>query len=362
MNDFHSISVMQNLDDIQTYLTLDPQRAYQRALDLPHEIETAYAAGAALAVMPPEGGFRQVLVAGMGGAGMGGDLAYGLAQTQLPVPMQVLHGYDLPVYANAASLLIACSYSGNTEEVLSVTEQALAKGCRVVAIAKGGALAQLSQTHRLPWLKIASDDPAGEVIGWMTAGGLGVLVAAKLLPALDADIAETCAVLAQANTALNIESPARRNPAKRIAGQFMDRLPIIYGAGLTAAVAQRWKTMLNSYAKMLAAVDVLPELNHNAIEGYEHCADVWRRSIVLQLRSDYDHARVSRRFDLTTRFLLEAGVNQDTVRAKGKSALAQLFSLVVFGDWVAYYTAIISGLDPIIEERIPKFKEAMQKP
>lgn len=352
---------MQNLDDLQTYVTLDPQRAYRRALDLPHEIEMAYAAGKAVPVVLPNLAFQHVIVAGMGGAGMGGDLVWGLLQPQLPIPMQVLHGYDLPAYAGVNTLFIACSYSGNTEEVLSATTQALAKDCRVVVIAKGGKLAQLTETHHLPLLKIVSDDPAGEVIGWMTAGLLGVLVAVGLLADMDADVAETVSVVTQANIALNIESPARRNPAKRIAGQFMDRLPIIYGAGLTAAVAQRWKTMLNSYAKMLASVDVLPELNHNAIEGYEHSAEVWRRSIVLQLRSAYDPVRVSQRFDLTTQFLLEAGVNQDTVRGKGNSALAQLFSLVLFGDWVAYYTAIISGLDPIIEERIPKFKETLSK-
>ncbi|MCL5996801.1 MAG: bifunctional phosphoglucose/phosphomannose isomerase, partial [Chloroflexi bacterium] len=100
----------------------------------------------------------------------------------------------------------------------------------------------------------------------------------------------------------------------------------------------------------------LPELNHNTVIGYDRAEAVWQKSIVIQLRCAHDHPRVSRRYDITTRLLLEAGINQDTIRARGNSALAQVFSLVQFGDWVSFYAAAMSGIDPTPTDRIDQLK------
>jgi glucose/mannose-6-phosphate isomerase len=352
---------MQNLDDLNIYDTIDPQQARLRHWQLPDEIEQAYAAVAKVNVsqLTDMAHVQNVLVVGMGGGGIGADMIANYVQPKLNIPIQVVHHYSLPRFANAHSLVIACSYSGNTEEVVSFATSAHHAKCQIIAICKGGALAKLCAEHGYPRLHIAHEDPAGEVIGWMMCGLLGILSKLGLIEDAANDIAECVAVLRQTNNAIGIESPARRNPAKRLAGQFMDRLPIIYGSGMTTAVARRWKTMLNTYAKMQAFTEELPDMNHNAIESYEHVQDIWRRSIVLQLRSQNDPPRVAQRFELTTQFLLEAGINQDSVHAKGQSDLAQLMSLVLFGDWVAYYTAVLSGINPITEERIHRFKGLM---
>jgi glucose/mannose-6-phosphate isomerase len=146
-----------------------------------------------------------------------------------------------------------------------------------------------------------------------------------------------------------------------MAGQVVDRLPVIYGAGMLAPVARRWKMTLNETAKLLAAWDEMPELNHNSVVGLMQPEAVWQKTIVIQLRCNNDLPQVARRFDLTTRLMLECGINQDTVRAKGKSALAQMFSLIQFGDWMSYYAAIMAGLDPTPTDPIAWLKQGMQE-
>jgi glucose/mannose-6-phosphate isomerase len=351
---------MNNLDTLSSFETVDAAQMRARLAALPQQCAEAYAAGRSLTLPASYRNANRIVIAGMGGPGIGAALAQALYAETARVPIAAWRDYGLPGFAQGPqTLVIASSTSGNTEEVLDAFGTAAQRGCAVIALAGGGALAQQARALDAPLVSYTFEHQPREAIGWHAFPLIALLAALGVIDDPAGDVAEAVAVMEDTGRKIGVESPAARNPAKRMAGQVVDRLPIIYGAGMLAPVARRWKTVLNENAKLLAACDEMPDLNHNSIEGLEQAEAVWQKSIVIQLRSDHDHPRVSRRFDTTTRLMLEAGINQDTIRARGKSALAQQFSLVQFGDWVSYYAAIMSGVDPTPVRVIGRMKEEM---
>ncbi len=351
---------MNDLDQLTVYEQVDRAGMRHRLENLHDQTEAAYRTAREFARTLGEYSIKRIVVAAMGGSAMGAAFVQAAYQSAAALPVSICRSYDLPAWvAGAETLVIVSSKSGNTEETLSACAEAIARKCPVIALTTGGVLAEQARIHRIPCCSYTADYTPREAVAWLTMPLIAILDTLMVIPDPDADVAEACSILREGATTLGIGSPARRNPAKRLAGQLVQHLPIIYGSGILAPVAQRWKTVLNENAKMLAVCDELPELNHNTIVGFEHDEQVWRRSIVIQLRSDHDHPRVSRRFDLTTRLMLEAGINQDTVRARGRSALAQQMSLVQFGDWVSYYTAIMAGIDPTPAEVLDALKREL---
>ncbi|HEY3343172.1 MAG TPA: bifunctional phosphoglucose/phosphomannose isomerase [Anaerolineae bacterium] len=352
--------IMHDLDTLSSYDVVDKAHMHLRLEALPEQCAQSYAAGQQLALPAAYAQAQQVVIAGMGGSGVGASLVRVLCAPLSACPITTWRTYGLPAYAAGAhTLVIATSKSGDTEETLSAFDEAVQRGCAVIALATGGALAQRARDLQIPLLAFTFADQPREAIGWLTFPLLAILAHLGFIPDPSADVNEAVTLMRETGARIGPNSPAVRNPVKRMAGQVMDRLPIIFGAGMLAPVARRWKTTLNETAKLLAAWDELPELNHNSVVGLLQPEAVWQKTIVIQLRCNNDSPRVSQRFDLTTRLMLECGINQDTVRAKGKSALAQMFSLIQFGDWMSYYAAIMSGIDPTPTDPITWLKQGM---
>lgn len=338
---------MHDLDSRATYDTIDSAGMRYRLETLADQCEQAYNTAQQLTLPATFCEVRYVVITGMGGSAIGAELAQALASTTCSVPVSTWRNYGLPAYASGAqTLVIVSSKSGDTEETLSTFDTAVERGCSVFCLTTGGALAARAASHGIPLLQFDFSHQPREAIGWLCIPLLSVLQTLGILPDISQDMQEMLSLLRDLTPRIGIDSPAIRNPVKRMAGQVVDRLPIIYGSGIITPVARRWKTTLNETAKLMAVSDEIPELNHNTVVGFVQAEAIWRKSIVLQLRSTFDHPRVAQRFDLTTQLMLEAGINQDTVRARGKSPLAQVFSLIQFGDWMSYYAAIMMGCDP----------------
>jgi glucose/mannose-6-phosphate isomerase len=160
------------------------------------------------------------------------------------------------------------------------------------------------------------------------------------------DVEEAAVVMEDMAGRIGEDVPLVRNPAKQLAVSLERRLPVIYGAGIMAPVAFRWKTQLNENSKVWAAWEELPEANHNAIVGYERPQEIATRAVAVFLRAPSLHPRVRLRYEFTSRTLTEAGVASQVVDAEGRSALAQMMSAVLFGDYVSLYLAILGGVDP----------------
>ncbi|TET53564.1 MAG: bifunctional phosphoglucose/phosphomannose isomerase, partial [Anaerolineales bacterium] len=300
---------------------------------------------------------RRVVCLGMGGSAMGASLVQGLAAAKAKIPLSVVRGYDLPAFAaGPETLVVACSYSGNTEETLSALDQALQRGVRLAAITTGGKLAALAEKRGMPLLRFQYAAQPRAALGYSFILLLGMLSRLGLLGDYSADLDEAAGVMEAWQAEIAPAVPPKQNLAKALAKRTADRLPVTYGAGFLAPVANRWKTQFNENSKHWAFFEEMPELNHNAVVGYGFPEEVRDRTLVVMLRSSFDHPRVAVRFDVTQELLQREGVATETVEARGGSRLAHVLSLIHFGDYVSYYLAMLNGADPSPVETIAYLK------
>ncbi len=285
-----------------------------------------------------------VVVAGMGGSAAGGDLLAACGAERLDVPILVHRGYGLPAVAGERALVIASSYSGETAEVLSAVEAALARRVPLVVLGSGGRLASLAAAGAIPFVRL----PAGLVprmaLGYLFLPAARVLAAAGLPVATDRELAEAVDVLEALARELDPERPATSNEAKRLAQAIGARLPVIYGGPATGPVAYRWKTDLEENAKVLALAGAVPEMNHNEIETWR-APDASARHLVI-LRDAGEPPEIARRFDVLRELIGPAAGGVSELWARGTGCPARLLGLVYVGMWTSYYLAIARGIDP----------------
>lgn len=339
----------------------DPGDMLGRIRDLPQQVRDAWQAAGALTLPDSYRAARAVLVLGMGGSAMGGDLLRVYAAGECHVPIMVSRDYDLPSWVDGNTLVIAISFSGGTEETLSAFEQAAGCGARLLAIATGGRLAEMAQAFGTPLLKIQHQSQPRAAIGYLFTPLIRIASALGFLPNKSGDHDEAVRMLERLRDECAPERPAPDNGAKRLALALCGKIPIIYGAGPLAAVARRWKTQLNENAKILAGYEVYPELTHNAVVGYAHPEATRRDVAVVELDSPLVHPRVRVRMDVTERIMRQSGVAYHRVLAQGQSALAQVYSTITFGDYVSYYLAILNDADPTPVETITYLKSELAK-
>jgi glucose/mannose-6-phosphate isomerase len=317
---------------------------------LPEQLAAAHEAAAALdlSALAPADDVRNIVVLGMGGSGIAGDVLASVANGALPVPVTVLKQYRTPAFVGPGTLAFAVSYSGGTEETLSMTAGALDAGAHVVAVSTGGRLAELVTARG--GLHVAC--PAG----YMPRAALGALVApmfvtlfrAGLLPGAHALLVEAQQQLGHRRDrcAPSVEGP--RNPAREIARRIGRTIPLVHGGGALGAVAaMRWKADINENAKAPAFWNTHPELDHNEICGWGQHGDVTRQILTLiELRHGFEHERLAPRFAATRDLIEECVVQVLEVQAEGEGRLAQLLDLMYLGDWVSCYLALDNDVDP----------------
>jgi glucose/mannose-6-phosphate isomerase len=343
-----------NLDTPASYQTLDPTRVRDAIRQAPDWCMAAYAAGRSLALPDAFRRARRVVFAGMGHAAIAGDLICALYARESPLRLSVWRDYDLPAFASGPdTLVIASSATGDDDEPFSALDEAGRRQCSAIVLCPGGSMAERASQSGAPRYWPGFTTPAHQIGLWQIFLLLGILSELWLIPHPGEAVSEAVSVMRDAARVIGPDSPAVRNPSKRLAGQFVGRLPIIIGAGILVPVAAYWKLQLNHIAKTAAVCDEMPNANHGSILGYERPDPVWQKSIVIALRGACDDPRIAARHDLTTTLMLEAGLNQDSARARGASLLAQACSLAYFGDWTAYYTAIMSDVDPAPAPFIP---------
>ena len=350
---------MHNLDDVATYEELDPSEMRERMAELPQQCRDAWALSQRLDLPAAFRQVRRVVILGMGGSAIGGALLAGLAAHECPVPILSVGGYELPAHVGPDSLVVASSYSGNTEETLSALHQALERGCPVVALTTGGKLAAIAEEKDFPLIRFDYRSPPRAALGYSFTLLLGLLHHLGFLRDYGPDLQEAIEVMEAWQQEILPQVPTPRNPAKRLAGQLVGRLPVVYGAGFLAPVARRWKGQFNENGKNWAFWEELPELNHNAVVGYGLPEGVREQVSVLLLRSSHDHPRVQIRWEATQELLLQEGVMVDTVWGRGESRLAQMLSLIHFGDHVSLYLAMLNGADPTPVPPIDRLKRRL---
>jgi glucose/mannose-6-phosphate isomerase len=350
-----------NLDELDLYKKADPDGMLARIKELPEQCRQAWEQVMAFNLPSGYADIDKVVILGMGGSAIGGDLVRTLVEAESRVPVIVHRDYGLPAWVGERTLVIGSSYSGNTEETLSGFEAAMKTPAKKLAMTTGGKLEKMAGAVKVPVFKIEYVAQPRAALGFSFIPTLGVLQKLGLLKDKSVDVAEAVRVLEGLSSRLDERSPLSHNPAKGLAQRLHGRLPVIYGAGIAAEAAHRWKTQVNENAKAWAFYEVFPELNHNATVGFPLPPEVVRVIRVVMLRSVLFNERVKLRYEVTTELLRQAGVACEFVDGEGKSALSQMVSLVSIGDYTSYYLAILNRTDPCPVKVIDYLKGRLAK-
>jgi len=293
----------------------------------------------------------KVFVAGMGGSGAVGDFLLDWLKRDIVV----VKGYNLPNFAKPEDLVILVSYSGDTEETLSVLEDALKLGCRCVSITSGGKLEDISLNKGFPVFKVPMGYQPREAYGYLLKACVYSL---RLLGYIDED---TYKVFLEASESLNRHKDSLHgedSPTYEIAAKIYRRIPIIYSQYVSIGI--RWKNQINENANNFAHFSAFPEQNHNDIEGFDFPEFIKDKAYLIFLKTDYDHPRVKKRMEIVKDILKDDVVGVSEVEAEGNSEVEQMLYLIWFGDLVSYWLAIQNSTDPYRIDRIKTLKRRLQ--
>jgi glucose/mannose-6-phosphate isomerase len=347
------------IESVERIREADPGDMLGRIKDLPKQVRDAWAIASKSTIAPAYSDVRNIVVAGMGGSAIGGDLAAALLADELKVPMNVHRDYGLPAYVGRDSLVIVSSYSGNTEETLSSFEEARKRGAKVLALTTGGKIAELARASNYPIVTFSYKAQPRAALGYSLGLVLGVLAKLGFVRDLSDDIEAALSDLAKLEE--RVHEGARTNDAKRMALELQGRIPFAYGAGVMGVMARRVKGQWNENAKNWAAFDVMSELNHNAVVGFEHPQIAKEALTVLLLRSDRDNPRHKLRFEVTRELLDRARVPHKTLQFAGRNMLSEVLQMVLFTDYVSFYIALLNGADPTPVKSIDYLKDRLAK-
>ncbi len=324
---------------------LDTLGMWDAAAQLPEQVASAAQAFEQMAGPLPRGSIANVVVLGMGGSGIAGDVFQATAGPELAVPVSVVKSYCPPGFVGPASLVFAVSFSGDTEETVEAAQAAVSRGAAVVVVTSGGELAKRADDWGAPVLPVPDGIPQPRAaVGAMTVPLLAVAEDLRLLPGARRWVDQAVAQLRRRRDQL--VGPA--SPAEALARRIGRTIPLVYGAaGIGSVAAWRWKADVNENAKAPAFAATQPELCHNEVAGWGQHGDITRQLLTLvNLRHGDEHPRIARRFELVDDIVREVVAGIEEVEGEGEGRLAQLLDLVIFGDFVSLHLAAQEGLDP----------------
>jgi len=350
---------MVDLDNVSAYPRFDKLGMLEHLHAFPEQCQKAWEKVHRFELPHLHTRISNVVILGMGGSAIGGDMARRLALPESKSPVWVHRDYGLPAFVDDNTLVIASSYSGNTEETLSGFTKSLGTAAKKLAITSGGKLKDLAKKEGIPVFIIDYQAPPRAAFPHSFVPLVGVFQKLGLLTDKSVALQEAVAVLKKLSGDLIETNPLASNPAKQLAARLQGRLAVIYGAEMLSEVARRWKGEFNENSKAWAFFENFPELNHNAVVGYEFPPEAKDRIFVFMLRSPSLHPRILLRYDVTAKLLAKAGIAHESVEARGKSALAQMLSLVLLGDYASFYLSMLNEVDPTSTDAINFVKQSL---
>ncbi len=306
--------------------------------------------------------YRNILITGLGGSAIGGDILRTYAQNRVNIPVLVNRDYDVPAFIGGDSLVLAASYSGNTEETLSAYRHARQRGAAVITVTSGGQLADLAYSDAAAVVTIPGGLSPRAATGHLFTPLALILEELGIINGVRDDLREVIQVLRLMRQEINPGVGMEHNRARQIARLLKGRLPIIWGSsGRSEIAALRWKTQINENAKCPVFCNTFPELNHNEIVGFEVPAEILAHTAVVILRDPSDHQRVQRRMNISKQIIQEKVAEVLEVDSQGQGFLAKFYSLAYMGDYVSFYLAEEYGINPTPVEIIDFLKNELSR-
>ncbi|MCX7705573.1 MAG: bifunctional phosphoglucose/phosphomannose isomerase [bacterium] len=293
--------------------------------------------------------------AGMGGSAIVGDILKQLVEDCSNIPFIVHRDYALPSCATDKSLVFAVSYSGNTEETLSAFREAIKRNSRVVSLSSGGDLEKVSKKEGVLHIKIPSGQPPRCSLGYMFFPLAKILEKPGYIRPFS--IKKIVEMAGNLRNVYGIDS--KNNMAKTIAHAMHNKNIVIYSGKFLAPAALRWKTQIAENSKQMAFVNFFPEMNHNEIMAWNYPFDFVKNSIVFFLRDSNDNDRVKLRMELIADILEKKGIPVHEVLSEGNDVVERIFSLIILGDWISFYLALLNGEDPTEIKEITYLKKEL---
>jgi glucose/mannose-6-phosphate isomerase len=302
-----------------------------------------------------------VIVAGMGGSGIGGDLLKDWARNKTTVPIEVNRDYQLPAYAGKKTLVLITSYSGDTEESLSAFLDALKRKCMVYCVSSGGALLEYAEKLKVPYMRVPGGMPPRAALPYLFVPLLTCMEKTGLISGASAELSEALKLLEKISTDNSPEKPAKENFSKTLALSIGQTAPVVYGFGFYRSVAQRFKQQFNENSKIPAKWEVFSELNHNEIVGWEKAGELGKCFSAIFIRDREEPTEIHSRIEITKELVGQAGLGMFDVSAQGKSPLAKMLSTICIGDFTSIYLAILHRVDPTPVKTINHLKDSLKQ-
>ena len=330
----------------------DSQGMLDDVLGQPHQLEDALwrVESAALSGFDAPLG---LVVCGMGGSAIGADLARGAIGSRARRPLVTSRDYSPPSWLGEGALVLCSSYSGNTEETLSAYDAVGSTGAQRVVMTTGGKLAEAARADGVPVIGVPSGMQPRAAVAYMTVGALEVAALAGVCDSLRAEVEAASALLRSLLEEWGPEGSDEEGP-KALARRLVGKVPVVYGAELSAPAAVRWRAQLNENAEIPAFDGVLPEMDHNEICGWGQPTFT-----AIFLEDEDQNPRVKRRIELTADVVEAAGSPVERITSRGASPTERLLSLVLLGDLTSLYLAVLNGVDPTPVDRIEDFKQRL---
>ena len=337
---------------------------YNRIFDFPEQMADALKIGQRWEIVPSEfAGIKNIVLIGMGGSAIAGDIVRSYLASRLLIPFLICRHYVVPEFVDDETLVIASSYSGNTEETLAALDDALSRKAMVAALSTGGMLKDVAQINAFPLAELPTGLQPRAALGYSLVPLLALFEKIGLIKNVAKEIKAIIPKLQEYRDKYIEDNAAQQNPAKNLALKIHGRIPIIYsGPTLTDAVAVRWKGQICENSKNLAFANHFAEFNHNELVGWSDVVQQFNAHLlVIMLRDAEDHSQIRKRMNIVKDLIVRQSVEVIDVHSRGELALERILSLVQFGDFVSYYLAVLNEVDPTPVNVIEQLKQALKQ-
>jgi glucose/mannose-6-phosphate isomerase len=326
--------------------------------DFSKQIEEARDIGISVKAERDYSSYKRIIICGMGGSAIGGDLLRSFLQYEIKIPVYVNRNYRLPAFADKDTLVIASSYSGNTEETLSAYEEAKNKGCKIICISSGGKLSLLAQNEGHLLISIPKGYQPRCAIAYSFFPLL--ILIGKIGFAGDKQREIDSVISRIRKRAVEYSALNEQNMALKIASVVQGNFPVIYSSTDLLDIANlRMRCQVNENAKSLAFGNLLPEMDHNEIVGWENNLEGLKNFVVISLSDKDDLPEIKRRNEITMELIKPLAKMYIEIEGEGESLLERIFDIIYFGDWMSFYLAVLYKTDPTPVEKINYLKSKL---
>lgn len=347
------------LDDVDNIKSVDKSGMLNFCVNAAKHYREAWEIASKITMNYPKP--NNIVIAGMGGSAIGGDLLKDWAKNKLTIPIEVNREYHLPAYADKKTLALIISYSGDTEESLSAFLEALKRKCMIFCVSSGGVLLKYAEKLKVPYLRVPSGMPPRAALPYLFVTLLVTIEKLGLVNGVSGELDEAVRLLEKISKDNSPANPAKKNIAKTLALNLNGTVPVVYGFGVYRSVAQRFKQQFNENTKIPAKWEFFPELDHNEIVGWEESGKLGKCFSIIFIQDDDEPTEISSRIETTKQIMAKSGLKMFEVAAQGKSSLAKMLSAIIVGDFTSNYLAVLHGVDSTPVKTINFLKSTLEK-